>query len=87
MYEILTFTGNKKTASCDSKVEVRILKTILSLKTIHKFIIFQFVLTGEYDETGSRVLDPGTKMKVDGFDGTLRKGCVDSYILKTPRLY
>ena len=59
MYEILTFTGSKRTASCNSKV--------------------QFVLTGEEGETPIRTLDPG-------WEGTLRKGCVDSYVMKVPKL-
>ena len=58
MYEVLTFTGAKREASCNSKVEV--------------------ILTGTEDESGVRILDPGWK-------DTLRKGCVDSYILKVPR--
>ena len=35
-------------------------------------------LTGDEDVTEVRTLDPGWK-------NTLRKGCVDSYVMKTPR--
>ena len=37
-----------------------------------------FVLTGEYEQTPIRILDEGRK-------DTLRKGTVDSYLMKTPR--
>ena len=37
-----------------------------------------FVLTGENEQTPIRVLDAGRK-------DTLRKGTVDSYLMKTPR--
>lgn len=37
-----------------------------------------FILTGDDDSTGVRTLDPGWK-------DTLRKGTVDSYVMKTPR--
>ena len=37
-----------------------------------------FILTGEYEQTPIRVLDEGRK-------DTLRKGTVDSYLMKTPR--
>jgi len=65
MYEILVFTGHKRGASCDSKLEI--------------------VLTGEYEETETRIVDPGAKADAPGFEGTLRKGCVDSYVMKVPR--
>ncbi len=45
----------------------------------------ELVLTGEEDETGTRVMDPGFKAGVGGFEGTLRKSCVDSYIMRVPR--
>jgi hypothetical protein len=38
----------------------------------------QFVLTGDEDATWIRTLDPCWK-------DTLRKGCVDSYVMKTPK--
>lgn len=38
----------------------------------------QLILTGSEDKTEVRTLDPGWK-------DTLRKGCADSYVMKTPR--
>ena len=38
----------------------------------------EIIVTGEDDQTETRTLDPGWK-------DTLRKGCVDSYIMRTPR--
>ena len=58
IYEILTFTGQWKQSSCDSKV--------------------YFTLNGDEDGTEVRLLDPGWK-------DTLRKGTIDSYVMKTPR--
>ena len=37
-----------------------------------------FILTGDYEQTPIRILDEGRK-------DTLRKGTVDSYLMKTPR--
>ena len=37
-----------------------------------------YIIAGNEDNTCTRVLDPG-------WQDTLRKGCVDSYIMKTPR--
>lgn len=37
-----------------------------------------FTITGDEDETEVRLLDPGWK-------DTLRRGTVDSYIMKTPK--
>ncbi len=45
--------------------------------------MLKVVVTGEEDETECRTLDPGPK--VPGFEDCLRKGCVDSYIMKVPR--
>ena len=58
LYEILTFTGQWKGSTCDSKV--------------------YFSITGDEDSTEVRLLDPGWK-------DTLRKGTIDSYVMKTPR--
>ena len=38
----------------------------------------KLVLTGEHEETCVRTMDAG-------LENTLRKGCVDSYVLKVPR--
>jgi hypothetical protein len=38
----------------------------------------QFIIFGDEDVTPVRTLDPGWK-------DTLKKGCVDSYVMKTPR--
>ena len=40
--------------------------------------LVELILTGDKDQTPKRILDPG-------FKDTLRKGCVDSYIMKTPK--
>lgn len=58
LYEILTFTGQWKGSSCDSKV--------------------YFTIKGDEDGTEERQLDPGWK-------DTLRKGTIDSYVMKVPR--
>ena len=58
MYEILTFTGMWKQATCDSKVYI--------------------LIGGGEDDTEPRLLDPGWR-------DTMRRGTVDSYLMKTPR--
>lgn len=40
----------------------------------------QFIISGDEDETEVRTLDPG-------WTDSLRKGCVDSYVMKTPRYW
>jgi hypothetical protein len=58
LYEILTFTGQWKGSSCNSRV--------------------YFMISGDEDATEMRTLDPGWR-------DTLRRGTVDSYVMKAPR--